>query len=142
MDIDVTLIFQFGLIALLVLILRPLLVLPLLHVMDERHSQTHGLRHEVRRMEKLAAADREAYESKLRQARHEMHQRRETQRQAGRDRARAIEAAARTEAQQTQLVHRAALAEGEKVAYKTLHAQTPAHAATLVGRLLGREVAP
>lgn len=142
MDIDVTLLLQFGLISLLVLILRPLLMVPLLHVIDERHSQTHGLRHDVRRMERLAAADRDAYEAKMLRARHEVHQRREGLRQTGRDRARAIEAAARTEAQQSMLVHRAVLAEGERAAYQTLSQQTPGRATALVARLLGREVSP
>jgi F0F1-type ATP synthase membrane subunit b/b' len=140
MDIDVTFFLQLGLITLLIVILRPLLAMPLMQVMDDRHQQTHGARAEVRRMERLTALDKEAYQSRLAKARHDVHKRREQQRQLGRDKAKAIEAAARKEAMQTVLVHRAKLGDAKVAAMATLRDKTPLRAKLLAGRLLGREV--
>lgn len=140
MDIDVTFFMQLGLITLVILVLRPLLAAPLMQVMDDRHQQTHGARSDARRMERLTALDKEAYQSRLAKARHDIHKRREAQRQSGRDKARALEDAARKEATQTVLVHRAKVAEAQKAALATLRSKTPLRAQMLAGRLLGREV--
>jgi F0F1-type ATP synthase membrane subunit b/b' len=140
MDIDVTFFMQLGLITALILVLRPLLATPLMRVMDERHQQTHGARAEVRRMERLTALDKEAYQTRLTKARHEIHKRREQQRQTGRDRAKAIETVARKEALQTVLVQRAKVAEAQKVALLAIGEKSPQRARLLAGKLLGREV--
>lgn len=142
MDIDVTLFMQLGIICLLMLLLRPLLVAPLLQVLEGRHQQTFGARAEVRRMDRLSAADKEAYEAKMARARHEVHRRRESQRQAGRDQARQIDQAARQEAQQTLASHRQSLQRAEAEAYGRLAGESPARAQALAARLLGREVTP
>lgn len=140
MDIDVTFFMQLGLITLVILVLRPLLATPLMRVMDDRHQETHGARADARRMERLTALDKEAYQSRLAKARHDMHKRREHQRQTGRDKARAIEDQARKEATQTVMVHRAKVAEAQKVALIELRSKTSLRAQMLAGRLLGREV--
>lgn len=140
MDIDVTFFMQLGLVTLLILMLRPILAMPLLQVMDDRHQQTHGARAEVRRMERLTVLDKEAYQSRFAKARHEVHKRREQQRQLGRDKAKAIEAAARKEALQTVLVHRAKLNQAKTETLAALRDKTPLRAKLLAGRLLGREV--
>ena len=141
MDIDVTFFLQLGLITFLIVVLRPLLVLPLLQVMEDRHQQTQGARAEVKRMERLTALDRQAYHSRLAKARHEVHKRREQQRASGRERAKRIEDAARAEAQGSIMAHRKQLSEAQKQALTTLRPNTTRYAQTLVTRLLGREVA-
>ena len=95
MDIDVTFLVQFGILLGLMAVMQPLLHRPLLDVMAAREQQTIGTMAEVRRMEKLTAVDRAAYEERLRSTRLRAHAERERLRQAGRDEARAIEAQAR-----------------------------------------------
>lgn len=140
MDIDVTFFLQLGVITAVILVLRPLLAMPLLQVMEDRHQQITGARSDVRRMERLTALDKEAYQSRLAKARKDMHKSREALRQSGRDQARAIEDEARKEALQTVLLHRAQVAEARKAALAEIRLKTPARAQWLAGKLLGREV--
>lgn len=140
MDLDVTLFFQLGLLCVLVLVLNRLVFQPLLRVIERREQQTHGVLTEVKHMERLTHADRQAYQTRMEQARREAFATREQLRQQGRDKARTCLAQARAELMQNMQNARAQISTMERDVQQTLTASTQVMAAALVHKLLGRKV--
>lgn len=143
MDIDVTLLFQLGILLGLMLVLRPLLHTPLLEVLEARQRQTEGMASEVRHLESLTAADKKAYDGRMAEARHHVHVLRERLRLSGREQARKIEGQARAEVSQNMQLHRQRTDVAQREAYAKLAGEQEAWAEHLAGELLGhpKEVA-
>lgn len=140
MDLDVTLVFQLGLLSVLMLVLNKLVFTPLLGVIESRHQQTHGARVEVKQMERLSAADRQAYALRMGEARRQAFADRERLRQQGRDQARARLADARATLMRSMQASREQVQAAERVASQELKSTTEPLARQLAGKLLGREV--
>jgi F-type H+-transporting ATPase subunit b len=140
MDLDVTLVFQLGLLSVLMLVLNKLVFAPLLGVIESRHQQTHGARVEVKQMERLSAADRQAYAKRMGEARRQAFADRERLRQQGRDQARARLADARATLMRSMQAGREQVQAAERAAQQELKSTTEPLARQLAGKLLGREV--
>ncbi|HET6346641.1 MAG TPA: ATP synthase F0 subunit B [Myxococcota bacterium] len=140
MDLDVTLLFQIVLLAALMLVLERLLFRPLLRVIESRHQQIHGARHEVATLERLSAADREAYETRLREARRSAHVEREKLRQSGRDEARRLLGEVRADIAKAMQASRESIGAAERAAQQNLARDVDGLARQLVEKLLGRKV--
>jgi F-type H+-transporting ATPase subunit b len=142
MDLDVTLLFQLGLLSMLVLVLKRLVFVPLLQVIERRQQQTHGARLEVKQMERLAAADRQAYTRRMGEARRQAFSERERLRQQGRDQARTRLTEARSSLMRAMQAGREQVHAAERTTAQQLESATEPLARQLAGKLLGREVAP
>jgi F-type H+-transporting ATPase subunit b len=140
MDLDVTLLFQLVLLTALMGVLERLLFRPLLRVIESRHQQIHGARHEVAHLERLSSADREAYETRLREARRSAHLEREKLRTSGRDEARRLLAEVRGEISRAMQSTRESIGAAERAAQQHLERDVDGLARQLVEKLLGRTV--
>lgn len=140
MDLDVTLLFQFTLLVALMVLLNGLLFKPLLRVIEDRHRQIHGTRHEIDQMERLSAADREAYEVRLREAKQKAAHEREALRSAGREEARRLLAETRARISKDINASREEVGAAERATQGTLAQDIDGLARQLVEKLLGREV--
>jgi F0F1-type ATP synthase membrane subunit b/b' len=140
MDIDVTLLFQLGLLIVLMGILNRTLFAPLLKVIESRHQQIHGAQAEVERLERLSDADREAYEGRIREVRKQAHGEREKLRQEGREAARKLLEEARQRMSQELNRSRDAIHADERAARTSLDREVDGMAQGLVEKLLGRKV--
>ena len=138
MDIDVTLLFQLGILLGLMFVLQPLLHAPLLQVLEARKRQTEGTASEVRHLTSLTSADQKAYDARMAEARHHAHVLRERLRQSGREQARKIEAEARAETLQNMQLHRQRIETAEREAATRLGSEQEAWAQRLASELLGR----
>jgi F-type H+-transporting ATPase subunit b len=140
MDLDVTLVFQLGLLSGLMLVLNRLVFTPLLQVIESRQQQTHGARLEVKQMERLSAADRQAYARRMGDARRQAFAAREQLRQQGRDQARSRLAEARASLMRAMQVGREQVHAAERATAQELQAATEPLARQLASKLMGREV--
>lgn len=98
MDIDLTLLVQLALLAVLVAVMRPLVFAPLLAVIDSRAQRIQGTRAEAERLRRLGEADRAAYEARIVEARRAAVHEREALREQGRLQAQRLGEAARQRA--------------------------------------------
>lgn len=140
MDIDVTLFFQLAIFLMVLLTLNGLLFKPFLRVIEARHQKIHGMKDDVDRLERLSAADRIAYESRMRDARRDAQRNRESLRNAGREEERRLLTQTRLEISQSLNAKREQVASVESSAKKGLAVHTDALAQQLVQKVLGREV--
>ncbi len=124
MDLDLTLLIQLALLTALLGLLRRSLFVPLLRLFEARLAQTVGLHQEVVRLDRLTAADRQAYGEKWQAA----------QRQAAIDRA-GLRASGRAEARKIMDAARAQAAAAQAQTRQQVRAQKDAAAAALAGRL-------
>lgn len=141
MDLDVTILFQLVLLIALMGVLNRVLFAPLLNVIESRHQQIHGARDEVERMERLSEADKDAYETRLRDVRRQAHTEREKQRQEGREAARRLLDEARQRMAQELNRSREAIHADENAAKAVLDREVESMARGFVEKLLGRKVA-
>ena len=140
MDIDLTILVQLALLALLVGVLKPLVFAPLLLVIDSRDQKIHGTRAEVDRLDKICRADRDAYQTRMQEARREGLHLREQLRQEGRLEAQRILTTARSRMARALLEARQAAQQEAQVARVALQGQVDAMAAQAVSSLLSSPV--
>jgi F-type H+-transporting ATPase subunit b len=141
LDLDLTFLAQFVLFTTFIVILKPLLFDPLLHVFEERERRTEGAKKEAREMDAKAGELLVRYEAELEKIRHEA--------SLERDRLRAetakLEATIMTEARaETARILEAGKTRiaGEMAAMREeLTRSQPALAAEIASRILDREVA-
>ncbi|MBJ81003.1 MAG: hypothetical protein CMH60_06775 [Myxococcales bacterium] len=139
MDLDLTFLLQFGLVVVLLLILNPLLLRPMLQILELRHEKIHGMRQEIDRLSRQAAIDREEYEAKISAALKEATHLREEFRVEGRDEERRIlnetrEDVARMIGEARQEIHNA-----EQEAEKNLEREVDAFAKELMNKIVHRK---
>ena len=101
MDIDVTVLIQFGIYVLILGVLTPLLLKPFQRVIDERENKTDGARAEVERLKDLAGQDQAAYEARLADSRAAASRERDALRSEGREEEKRIIGDARAEVLET-----------------------------------------
>ena len=141
MDFDVTFLMQFGILMVLMLMLEKILHQPLLYVLAAREQATSGTLGEARALEKLTAVDRHALEERVSQGRHRAQAERERLRQAGREQARRIEAAARQHMLHARQTSRAEAQALEQRIAQSLAGAQAAWRQQLVDLALGRKKA-
>ncbi len=137
MDLDVTLLIQMALLVVLMNTFGPWLFTPVLHVLQQRQHRIHGLAREVAQLDKMSAADRQAYTLKLQAGRREALAAREAARTRGREEARSLVNAARNEQAAAQAEVRARLKAQEMTMGAELRAAVPALAQALSDKLAG-----
>ena len=139
MDLDLTFLLQFGLVVVLLLILNPLLLRPMLQILELRHEKIHGMRQEIDRLSRQAAEDKKAYETQMAVALKEAQKVREEYRVAGRDEERRILNATREEI--TGLIGQAReeIRQAEQEAQKNLESEVDAFAKELMDKIVHRK---
>jgi F-type H+-transporting ATPase subunit b len=140
MDLDVTLIAQFVLLAFLLVTLNGVLFKPLLGVLDARQHKVTGLKAEIERLTEASDADIEAYQTRLREARDIAAREREALRNQGRESERKLLADTRAEVASTLGAARERTAKAESDARSQLQPQIHDLAKQMVTKILGREV--
>jgi len=140
-DLDNTVLVQFGLFLLMMIILHYLLFKPYLRARLEREDRIDGERKRARDMEEAAKSKISDFEGKLEKAKQAGVGLRETARKDAATREKQILDSARTESARQVETQRAAIAaNGESVRSK-LRAGAQDWARRLASRILGREVA-
>jgi F0F1-type ATP synthase membrane subunit b/b' len=137
MDLDVTLFFQMAILATLMVLLNRALFAPLLQVIEKRHQKIHGLAQEVEQLQRLGAADKEAYTRKMREARQQAGHTREGLRSQGRDQARSQLTEARATVSAAHARTREEVRATEAAAAKILESDVEALSVALLRKLLG-----
>ena len=139
MDLDLTFLLQFCLVVALLLILNPLLLRPMLQLLELRHDKIHGMRQEVDRLLRQAAEDKETYESQMAAALKEAQKVREEYRIAGRDEERRILNETREEITGQIGRAREEIRQAEQEAQKTLEGEVDAFAKELMDKIVHRK---
>ena len=140
MDLDVTLIAQFVLLAFLLVSLNGILFKPLLGVLDARQHKVTGLKGEIERLTTASDADIEAYQTRLREARDIAAREREALRNNGRDEERKILTETRADINRQLSDAREKTSAAEREARVQLEPQVDSLAKQMVQKILGREV--
>jgi F-type H+-transporting ATPase subunit b len=141
LDLDLTFLAQFALFTTFIVILKPLLFDPLLHVFEERERRTEGAKKEAREMDARAGELLVRYEAELEKIRHEASLERERLRAETARLEAAIMTEARAETARILEAGKARIA-GEMAALREELGRTqPALAAEIASRILDREVA-
>jgi F-type H+-transporting ATPase subunit b len=140
MDLDVTLIAQFVLLAFLLVSLNGILFKPLLGVLEARQHKVTGLKGEIERLTAASDSDIEAYQTRLREARDIAARERDTLRGQGRDEERKILTETRADINRQLTDARGKTSAAEREARAQLTPQVEALAKQMVQKILGREV--
>ncbi|MBC7793412.1 MAG: ATP synthase F0 subunit B [Clostridia bacterium] len=140
MDLDVTLIAQFLILVFLLVTLNGILFKPLLGVLDARQHEVNGVKSDIERLTEASAADIEAYQTRLREARDIAQRERDTLRNQGRDSERKLLTDARSEVARTLSSARERTAKAESAARAQLQPQVVDLAKQIAAKVLGREV--
>ena len=140
MDLDVTLIAQFVLLAFLLVSLNGILFKPLLGVLEARQHKVTGLKDEIERLTTASDADIEAYQTRLREACDIAARERETLRSQGRDEERKILTETRADINRQLADAREKTGAAEREARGQLASQVDTLAKQMAQKILGREV--
>jgi F0F1-type ATP synthase membrane subunit b/b' len=140
-DIDGTVLLQFGLFVLLYILLRYVLFAPYLRMRADRDRGIAGARNQAHEMEAKARAIVTDYDAKLGRAKQRGADERARVRSEAAARERQILGAARDEAGKALEQARARVADDAKTARAQLEAQSAALARTIAKKIIGREVA-
>ncbi|MEO1174991.1 MAG: hypothetical protein AAFX94_23490, partial [Myxococcota bacterium] len=97
MDIDVTILIQAGIVAVLLLTLNGLLFGPILEVFEARRAKLEGARDQIEKLSRLGSEDLTEYQSRIREANEEAQDALETLRDEGRGKERELLADVRAE---------------------------------------------
>jgi len=139
-DIDATLFAELGLFLLCFLLLRGLVFKPLLRLVDERRTQTQGMREEARQLDEDADERNKKVLRALQQTKLEGQTERERMRQDSKQREHDILRTAKDEAARLQDAAKtkveAQRAEGERAATEQAHELATGIATRLAGRAL------
>lgn len=140
MDIDATIIIQMLLFLVTLVVLSQALMKPVMAVLEARHQRIEGAGIEAERLVRLADENRDAYLSRIRDARKVAGREREQLLQLGNDEKRKLLAEVRAElatelARAREQVHAA-----ESQARQALAKDTDAMAKNLVARMLGQKL--
>lgn len=141
MDLDVTLIAQFVLLAFLLVCLNGILFKPLLGVLDARQHKVTGLKGEIERLTRASEADVDAYQTRLREARDIAQRELYALRDQGRDDERKLLGETRADVNKQIADARERTGVAEKDARQKLEPQVETLAKLMVQKVLGREVA-
>ena len=136
MDLDITFLLQFGLFVILLLILNPLLLRPMLQILEQPHEKIHGMRVEIERLQRQAAEDRENYEEQMGKALKEAQKAREEFRVAGREEERRILNAAREDVGRLITQAREEIRQAEVEAEQKLEAEVEGFAKDLMHKIV------
>ncbi|MDP7039567.1 MAG: ATP synthase F0 subunit B [Myxococcota bacterium] len=139
MDLDLTFLLQFGLVVVLLLILNPLLLRPMLQILELRHEKIHGMRQEIDRLSRQAAEDKETYETQMTAALKDAQKVREEYRVAGRDEERRILNETREDIAGLIGQAREEIRQAEKEAQKNLESEVDAFAKELMDKIVHRK---
>jgi F-type H+-transporting ATPase subunit b len=140
MDIDVTFLFQLGMLLTTLVVLNGVLLRPFLGVIEAREAKIEGARDKARDLELRGNAHMEQYQAQMRQARFKAAGERDAIRTEARAEERKMLAQVRNEIAEKMNVTRKQLTAAEAEAGRNLSAQTEALARQLVAKVLGREV--
>jgi F-type H+-transporting ATPase subunit b len=140
-DLDNTVLVQFGLFLLMMVILHYALFKPFLKARLEREDRIDGERKRARDMEEAAKSKITDFEGKLEKAKQAGVGLRETARKEAASREKQILDSARTESTRLVETQRAAIAKSGDAARMKLRASADDWARRLASRILGREVA-
>jgi len=141
-DFDLSFVAQCLLFTFFVVLLKPLLFDPLLKVFEEREKRTEGAKEEARDMDKQAGELLTEYETELEKIRREASREREELRAETAKLEAKIMAEARAESAKILETGKAKIAAEVEELRRDLARQTPALAAEIASRVLGREVQP
>ncbi len=140
MDIDATIIIQMLLFLVTLVVLSHALMKPVMAVLEARHQRIEGAGIEAERLVRLADENRDAYLSRIRDARKVAGREREQLLQLGNDEKRKLLAEVRAELA-TELAHaREQVHAAESQARQALAQDTDAMAKNLVARMLGQKL--
>ncbi|MEZ4294282.1 MAG: ATP synthase F0 subunit B [Polyangiaceae bacterium] len=139
-DFDLSFVAQCLLFTFFVVLLKPLLFDPLMKVFEEREKRTDGAKAEAREMDKQAAELLTEYEAELEKIRREASREREELRAETAKLEAKIMAEARAEAARILEQGKARIEATMAEMRDDLAKQTPALAAEIASRVLGREV--
>jgi F-type H+-transporting ATPase subunit b len=139
MDLDLTFLLQFGLVVVLLLILNPLLLRPMLQILELRHEKIHGMRQEIDRLSRQAAEDKETYETQMTAALKTAQKVREEYRVAGRDEERRILNETREDIAGLIGQAREEIRQAEQEAQKKLEREVDAFAKELMEKIVHRK---
>ena len=140
MDLDVTLIAQFVLLAFLLVTLNGILFKPLLAVLDARQHKVIGLKGEIEKLTEASEANIDAYQTRLREARDIAAREREALLSQGRETERKLLADTRADVAATLQTARERTAKAESDARTQLKPEIHDLAKQMVSKVLGREV--
>lgn len=140
-DIDGTLILQFLLFLIMLLVLSRVLFRPYLSLRDARHKGIEGARHEAQELTERAAQVNSDYEGKLVKARQRGNEERQKLRSEGAAHERQVLGAAREQSQKALDAARARISGETATARTQLQTQAATLARQIVTKILGREVA-
>lgn len=140
-DVDWTLLIQFGIFLVMLLILSRALFKPYLKLRDDRHKGIEGAREDAHAMEAKARAIVADYDTKLTAARQRGNDERQKLRVEGANHERQVVGAARDEAQKALTAARGQIDAQAKTARTQLEQSSTALARQIVHKILGREVA-
>jgi F-type H+-transporting ATPase subunit b len=140
-DIDGTLLIQWGLFLIIMLICSQLLFKPYLRLRDSRRKSTDGAREEAQSMQKRAKEMLESYDQQVQRARLRGAEERQRLRSEGAAHEREVVGAARDEAQKALEGARQRINSEATSARQKLEAQSVLLSQQIVRKILGREVA-
>ncbi len=138
MDLDLTYFIQLGIFLFLVLSLNALFLKPFVKLMHQRHDRTSGAHEDVERLNKKGADQQNAYQAKMRDARHDAQQQRERLKDAGRDIEHKLLEEVRAEIVNTLAGARETVAGAEASARENLVSATDALAEAVATKVLGK----
>jgi len=139
MDLDLTFLLQFGLVVVLLLILNPLLLRPMLQILELRHEKIHGMRQEIDRLSRQAAEDKERYETQMAAALKTAQKVREEYRVTGRNEERRILNETREDIAGLIGQARDEIRQAEQEAQKNLEREVDAFAKELMDKIVHRK---
>ena len=139
-DFDLSFVAQCLLFTFFVVLLKPLLFDPLMKVFEEREKRTEGAKAEAREMDKQAADLLTEYEAELDKVRREASRERDELRAETAKLEAKIMAEARAESAKILETGKSKIAAEVEVLRAELDKATPALAAEIASRVLGREV--
>ena len=135
-DFDATLVIQMGLFLLLFVVLKPLLFTPFMKAMDERHQGLEGSREDADEFESRAERALNEYEKKMRDARREATEVRESLRTQGQAEFQDLIGEAREEISAKIETERQSVASQREEALTQLQGRADELANTIVGKML------
>ena len=135
-DFDATLVIQMGLFLLLFVVLKPLLFTPFMKAMDERHQVLEGSREAADEFESRAERALNEYEKKMRDARREATEVRESLRTQGQAEFQDLIGEAREEISAKIETERQSVASQREEALTQLQGRADELANTIVGKML------
>ncbi len=135
-DFDATLVIQMGLFLALFLLLKPLLFTPFLKAMDERHQGLEGSREDAEEFDSRAERALSEYEKKIRDARREASEIRDSLRTQGQAEYKDLVDEAREEFSTKIEGERQSISVQREDAVKQLQGRAESLANTIVGKIL------